>query len=657
MKKPKITLQVFCLVFPLCCTAQSEQWPQYGGDNGGTRYATASQITPSNVGNLEVAWIYRTGEKERRGDEKFQRSSFQATPLLLPKTAGNALVFCTPFNRVVALDPITGASKWEHEPDIAPMNAPYRCRGVAYWSDDRLNENDTTVCRHRIFSLTADRRLIALDAHTGLPCEKFGDRGTVTVTANDEPMFAGEIRSASPPLVVNDTVVVGSTLQDFVRKDSPRGTVFAFDARSGKQKWSFDPVPQDSSDPAYATWRNDSSKGTGQGNVWGLMSGDDERNLVFLPTSTPAANYYGGFRPGDNRYTNSTVALDAETGSVHWHFQVSHHDVWDFDLGSQPVVADITKEDSTFPVVIQATKQGFLFVFNRDTGEPYFKVEERPVPQNGLPGEVLSPTQPFPVLPPPLVPQKLTAEDAWGFTFYDRNACEEKIRALRSDGLYTPVTVQGTIFYPSALGGMNWGSIAFDPHSNLVIANTNRVPMQVRAIPLDQKPTDASGGEKGDHIGGKAALQALFPKDLPYGFEMKFLESPFGAPCSKPPWGSLVAVDLTDGSIKWDVPLGTIKKLAPIPIPWKLGTPNLGGPMITAGGLVFIGAAMDDMIRAFDLETGEELWAEDLPAGGQATPMSYEMDGRQYVIIAAGGHDILDTTRGDYVIAYALPPP
>ncbi|MCB1680187.1 MAG: pyrroloquinoline quinone-dependent dehydrogenase [Halioglobus sp.] len=655
MHKVNLSLFLCCCFLAASPLVQADQWPQYGGDNGGMRFAASAQITPANVGDLEVAWTYRTGEKQRRGAEAFQRSSFQATPLLLPPAAGQSLVFCTPFNRVVALDPATGAERWVHEPDIAPMNAPYRCRGVAYWSDSRAADPAPAACRHRIFSLTADRRLIALDAATGEPCSEFGEGGTVRAKADKTAAFPGEIRSASPPLVVNDTVVVGSALQDFVRRDAPRGTVFAFDARSGALKWSFDPVPQARRDPAYASWQNDSAQSVGQANVWTPMSADDERNLVLLPTSTATANFYGGFRPGDNLYANSTVALDADTGAVVWYFQVSHHDVWDYDLASQPVVADIRKDGKVFPVVIQATKQGWLFVFDRDTGKPYFPVEERAVPQNGLPGEYLSPTQPFPLLPPPLIPQTLTADDAWGFTFYDRGACEDKIRALRSEGIYTPVTERGTVFYPSSIGGMNWGGVAFDPGSNLVIANTNRVPMQVRAIPLDQKPADSSGGEKGDHVGGKAAMQALFPKDMPYGFEMKFLESPFGAPCSKPPWGSLVAVDLTDGSIVWDVPLGTIKKLAPLPIPWKLGTPNLGGPIITGGGLVFIGAAMDDMIRAFDLKSGEELWADDLPAGGQATPMSYAIDGRQFVVIAAGGHDILDTTRGDYVIAYALP--
>lgn len=647
-------LQIW-LLLSVVNIASASEWNHYGGDAAGTRYSALTQINPDNVEDLEVAWSFRTGELERRG-ERSKKSSFQGTPILLPEKAGRSLVFCTPFNRIIALDPASGRERWHFEPNVAEQKAPYRCRGIDYWEDQDPDKHDQE-CAFRIFSVTNDRRLHALDSRTGKPCQGFGVNGEVVLPGKQAERFAGEIRSASPPAVINDTVVVGSTIQDFQRLGAPDGTVYAFDARTGERKWSFDPVPRDPEDPAYASWLNGSAAQGTQANVWAMMSADRERDLIFLPTSSPGINFYGGLRPGDNRYSDSVVALRGSTGEVVWHFQVTHHDIWDMDLAAQPVLAELEKDGKTTPVVIQGTKQGYLFVLHRETGEPYFPVEEAPVPQGGLLGEWLSPTQPKPSAPPPLVPQTFTKEDAWGFTFYDEGVCRDKVAAFRSEGLYTPISEQGTIVMPGTLGGINWGGVAFEPELGVAVTNTSRTPMVLKAIPRKKAEQLMQGKARStdDHAGAGALSNILLPDGSPYGFQMQFLMSPFGAPCSEPPWGALTAVDMKTGEVKWDVTLGSVEKLAPLPVPLKLGTPNSGGPIVTGGGLVFIGATMDSAFRAFDIQTGEELWKTRLPAGGHATPMTYEIDGRQYVVIAAGGHDILGGDLSDHLIAYALP--
>ena len=392
----------------------------------------------------------------------------------------------------------------------------------------------------------------------------------------------------------------------------------------------------------------------GAANAWSILSYDAGRDLVFVPTSSPSPDYYGGERIGSNRYANSVVALHARTGSVAWSFQIVHHDLWDYDVPAQPVLARIVHEGRERDVVVQATKTGFLFVLDRDSGEPVFPVEERPVPQTDVAGEQSWPTQSFPTRPAALVPQQLRPEDTFGLTPWDRGKCCDKIAALRNDGIFTPPSVRGSLMYPGNAGGTNWGSLAIEPSRHVAILNMSNLPFVVRLIPRAGFEREKSAGR------GLLGLREFAPQEgTPYGMLREPLQDPLLMPCVAPPWGTLAGVSLDSGDILWQVPLGSVPDLLRIPLPVTVGLPNLGGPLVTAGGIDFISAAMDGTLRAFDVETGTELWHDRLPAGGNANPMTYRLsaNGRQYVVIAAGGHGKLGTRRGDYVVAYALPEP
>jgi quinoprotein glucose dehydrogenase len=621
-------------------------WAYFGGTSGGTRYSAARQIDRTNVAELEVAWRYSTGELKRRGSDLIANSSTQTTPILLD----GSLVFCTPFNRIVALDPATGRERWVHDPKVALNHAlpyQYNCRGVSAWRDPKAVAG--AACATRIFMGTNDSRVIAVDSRTGKACADFGKAGQVRVTRDRRDKFAGESKIMSAPVVAAGVVAVGSFVMDNIRTDAPPGTVFAFDARTGALRWKFDPIPRDAADPAYATWLDDSARKTGAANVWSTMVADEARGVIYAPVGSASPDFYGGMRKGDNLYSSSLVALDAHTGKPVWHFQTVHHDIWDYDVSAPPLLADLRHGKTVVPAVVQNTKQGFVFVFDRTNGKPLFPIEERPVPQGGLPGEWLSPTQPFPVKPAPLIPTTLTPDDAWGFTFWDRMKCREQIAALRSEGIYTPPSEgAGTILTPGSAGGANWGGAAYDPSRQLMIVNVNRVVQVVTMIPRAEIP----GVEGISLAGGKDVAAAT---GTPYGTNRKWLLSPLGAPCTAPPWGELVAVDLLDGNVKWRVPLGSIEKNLPLRFEWNLGTPSLGGPIVTAGGVIFIAGTMDGFLRAFDIENGEMLWRHEMPAGTQATPMTYETDGRQFVVLVTGHHLWFDTPAGDEVIAFALP--
>ncbi len=601
-----------------------------------------SNITSETVAALEIAWIYRTVAFD--GREKLNnRTALEATPILVE----DSLVLCTQFNEVIALDPGTGKEIWRYDPQVRLDGRPandFVCRGVSYWIDAASALGD--FCGSRLFIGTVDSRLIALDARTGERCADFGDEGEVRIKPNMPLRWPGEYQITSAPAVIGDTVVVGSAISDNLRVVAPSGAVQAFDVRSGVPKWSFDPAPRDPDDPARATWGLGSADLVGHANVWSTMSVDEERGLVFLPTSSASPDFYGGLRPGDNLYTNSVVALDGETGDIVWHFQIVHHDVWDYDVPAQPGVYQVWRDGKAHDVIAQVTKMGFVFVLDRDTGEPFLPVEERAVPQNGADGEALSPTQPFPVKTPPIVPSTLAPEDAFGLTFWDKMTCAGKIRKLRREGLYTPPSEEGTLVYPFTGGGGNWGSAAYDSARNLLVVNMSNAGHVITLVPnADLARIREAAGD----------AEVAPMEGAPYGMTRAFLASPLGLPCTPPPWGVLAAVDLASGEIVWRKTLGTTQDLAPFGIALKTGTPNFGGPAITGGGLIFIGAAMDDYLRAFDVETGAELWKGRLPAGGQATPMSYEWRGRQYVVIAAGGHSKSGTKIGDHVVAFALP--
>jgi quinoprotein glucose dehydrogenase len=637
------------LVLSLACAlafvpARADDWPVYGGDAGGTRYSPLADVTRENVGTLREAWRIRTGDLDADPPPP-GHMAFQATPILV----GGLLVLPTPLGRVLALDPATGAERWRFDATVESRKYPeFTSRGVAQWTD--AGAAPDAVCRVRIFAATVESRLFAIDAATGRRCEGFGAGGEVSLREGVGPIDGFEFTISSPPLVAGDLVVVGSAIADNRRIAMPKGIVRAYDARSGALAWAWDPIPRSGEDPAFQEWKSEQAARVGAANAWSILSYDAARDLVFVPTSSPSPDYFGGERLGGNRYANSVVALRAKSGQVAWHYQTVHHDLWDYDVPAQPVLTEVVRDGATLPVVVQATKMGFLFVLHRDTGVPVFPVEERPVPQTDVPGEQTSPTQPFPTLPPPLVRQRLAPEDAWGVTPLDRRSCRDQIAALRNEGIYTPPSLQGTLMVPGNAGGSNWGSLAIEPSRRVAVLNTTDLPFVVRLIPRADYEREKAAGR------GLLNLREFAPQEgTPYAMVRQPLQSPLQLPCSPPPWGTLAAVALDEGRILWQVPLGTLPDKIPVPLPVKMGLPNLGGPLVTGGGLVFISAAMDRYFRAFDVETGAELWSVRLPAGGNATPMTYRANGRQYVLIAAGGHGKLGTGRGDWVVAYALP--
>ncbi len=607
--------------------SSASAWEYWGGDAGGTRFSPLSQITPGNVTRLIEAWRFHTGDLIARPPALMRRSKFEATPLLVE----DSLIFCTPFNEVVALNPATGRARWRYDPgipaDFRPGNR-WVCRGVTHWRDPQAAAN--AVCASRIIMGTNDARVIALDAKTGQRCAGFGEEGEVKLDPGMPLDYAGEFQVTSPPVVARDTIVVGSSFADNRRVDAPRGIVRAFDARTGEARWTWDPLIRDGIEAGHA-------------NVWAPMSADAERGLVFLPTSSPSPDFYGGKRPGDNAHANSVVALRIETGERVWAFQTVHHDVWDYDVPAQPTLARIDIGSGSRDVVIQATKMGFVFVLDRDTGQPVWPVEERPVPQGGAPGESLSPTQPFPTHVPPLLPQRLDVDKPFGLTVWDRNACGEQLQSGRYDGLFTPPSTQGTLLFPMTGGGVNWGGVAYDPGRQIMFANTSRAVHRVTLIPRAQaqnyKPP--SGTDFGPQRGA------------PFAMTRALVTSPLGMPCNPPPWGTMVAVDLKAGKILWESRVGTTEDIAPLGMALKTGTPLVSGVLATAGGVIFTGA-MDAYLRAFDAADGKELWQGRLPVSGVANPMTYAVDGEQYVVIGAGGHSESGTSIGDGVVAFRL---
>lgn len=641
---------LFLAVVPLLFVAApspalGQSWEHVGGDLGGQRSSGAHQITRDNVGRLSRAWTYSTGDARRlRG--RNVKWKFQATPIF----ADGRVYLCTPFNDVVALEPGSGKELWRHRAnlaDIKPAGNGLSCRGVTYWQDPKARVGE--ACRTRILTGTNDMRLVALDAKNGRPCTGFGDRGTVRIDPGKRLLHRGEVQITSPPIVVKDVVVVGSAIGDNMRVDAPRGTVRAFDVRTGAPIWAFDPIPRDTHDPARATWPGNGADRSGQANVWSLMSGDERRGLVFLPTSSPSVDHYGGTRPGDNRYANSVVALDARTGRMVWNFQTVHHDLWDYDVSAQPTLVTLERKGRTVDALIQPTKMGLIFTFDRATGRPLFDIEERPVPRGDVPGEWYSPTQPFPTAPRMLVPDRLKPTDVWGLTPFDRGACRKLVQRYRYDGPYTPPSLQGTIDFPFISGGVNWGSAAFDTGSQTLFVVTNNATGLLRLVPRK----DAGPRSEMDVFRDGIASQT----GTHYVLERTLLASPFGAPCNPPPWGRLHAIEMRTGKVLWERPLGTLEDFVPLGnLFLPHGSGNMGGPITTGGGLLFVGAAMDNYLRAFDMRTGDEVWKGRLPAGGQATPMTYMWKGRQFVLIAAGGHEILGTSPGDTLIAFALDP-
>jgi len=646
------TLSAIVVLTGLSVSIQAEnQWPVVGGSNGGQRYADLDQITPDNVNELEVAWTHHSGDFSA-GAATHGPTAFQATPIMVDDT----LYYCTPFNNIIALDPITGTQKWRFDSNtnLLGVYTPV-CRGVAYWSDSE----GSGACAERIIMGTVDARLVAVDANTGEACAAFGDNGIVNLLNNLGDVRLAEYYVTSTPLVSHDLIITGAFVQDGQRVDSPPGVIRAFDARTGALRWAFDPVPPGVA-PVSAEAANAGENFTRRTpNAWGLLSANEELGLVYVPTGGSQPDHYGGLERGNmDHYGTSVVALNINTGTPQWQFQAVHHDIWDYDIAAQPVTF---QHRGDTPGVIAATKMGHIFLLNGASGEPLFPVEERPVPQTTLAGEYTSPTQPFPTLPKPVHGAEMTEDDIWGFYPGDRDECLEAFRSMHYEGIFTPPLVgQKTLEWPGLGGGINWGSVSVNPKQNIMLVNSMRVPYIVEQVPRDQV----------DNLDGTDLVGASPQEGTPYVALRAGFVSSNNTPCNAPPWGVLTAIQLDSGDTLWEKPLGNLSELSPLGLGYffEWGTPNTGGTLQTASGLVFVGATLDAYFRAYDVQTGDKLWQVKMPAPAQATPMSFVgRDGNQYVVIAAGGHgplayaakgpEKLGEMLSDALVAYRLPKP
>ncbi len=635
-------LLTFALV-AVSWAADPGEWPMYGHDPGGQRFSPLMAITPSNVSTLKIAWTYRTGDAYQPKHDR--PTAFEATPLYVDGT----LFVGTPLGRVIALDPVSGKERWSYDPHINKDAGygDYATRGVSTWK--------APDGARRIYIATIDARLIALNAHDGKPCLDFGDNGTIDLRQGLRiaARHFSDYEETSPPAVIGNALIVGSAIADNGATDMPSGEVRAFDVVTGKLKWTWDPIPQDPHAPGAETWKNGSAARTGAANAWSIIAADPARGLVFIPTGSASPDYYGGERLGDDLFANSVVALRADTGKMVWHFQTVHHDLWDYDVATSPLLFDIHSGHVTVPAIAIGSKTGNLFLLNRETGKPIFGVQERAVPQSDTPGEQASPTQPFPVKPGPVTPQTMTAKDAFGVTDSDRQWCQAEISHLRTTGIFTPASVEGTLVVPGNIGGMNWGGMAYDPQNQMLVLPSNHLATEVKLIPrgdLDKVRNSVGRTLDGD-------WEVAPQRGTPYGMMRRTLLSPHRVPCTPPPWSTLVAVDTVTGDIKWQVPLGYIPSpTAGKSLPPAWGSVSLGGPIITASGLVFVAGTLDPSLYAFDVQTGKQLWRGELPTGARSTPMTYQgPDGKQYVIVSAGGHGIPGMEPlGDYVVAFSL---
>jgi len=651
MKKLGLLLVFLFLLNCKLVLSQDVEWSVYGRDLHGTRYISAKNITKKNIGQLEVAWTYRTGETSSRFKTKKQ-TSFEATPIVVD----GVMYLSTPLGRVLALNPFDGSRLWEFDPEIRRdvTYGDFANRGVSTWLNKSLPKK--ALCRRTIYIATAQSQLIAIDAKKGVKCDKFGKKGIVDLRKGLRvPPFEKQAYTVtSPPAIANGLVVIGSSIADNSRPNPASGEIRAFDARTGKLHWTWDPIPQNPNDPAYIEWKGKMGNKTGGANAWSTISIDSKRDLVFIPTSSPAPDYYGVLRLGKNSYANSVVALRLSTGKLVWSFQTVHHDLWDYDNASQPTLVTIKIKGKEIPVVLQATKTGMLFVLNRENGKPVFPVEERDVPVSTIPNEVSWKTQPFTALTKPLSPHKFYLKDVWGITEKDRDSCRKAMKNLRNEGIFTPPSVEGTLVIPSNIGGAHWGGVAVDSKRQIAVVPVNRIAAMVQLIPREKFSRKKYRTED-NRLGHDYEYNMM--RGTPYVMRRRLILSPSGLPCSPPPWGSLIAIDLKTGLKKWDVPLGSMTRPFPKEFASKInknwGSINLGGPIVTASGIVFIGAALDRWLHAFDIETGKEIWRGPLPESGKATPMSYQLrSGEQFVVISVGGGNIFG--KGDYLIAFRI---
>ena len=604
----------------LCCTGQvsaasfaGTDWPTVGGDKGCSRYSSLTQICRTNVSQLQVAWTYHTGDGGKS-------TTIECTPIVI----GGVMFLTTPMSKVAALDAATGVEHWRFDPydhftNTQPKASGGVNRGVAYWSDGR---------QARIFVGVSDGRLISLDAASGCPDPKFGKGGTVDLREGMDGDLKGvNYGPTSAPAICRDTVILGFSCPEGGRP-AP-GDPRAFDVRTGKELWRFHTIPRPG-EFGHETWEGDSWRYAGAANNWGGTSVDEERNLVFVGTGSASPDFYGGRRKGDNLFANCTICLDARTGKRVWHFQTLRHDLWDHDLPTYPNLVSVTHEGRRRDAVAQVTKTGFVFLFDRETGAPLFPIEDRPVPASDVPGEMAALAQPFPTRPPPFCRQSISEADLSDITPEAHADALKRCRGYRMGSAFTPPSTKGTIIIPGFHGGATWSGASCDPETAILYINANNQPNITRLV--EQEPSDPE-------------------PYIPTGY-FRFVDKD-GYPAVKPPWGVLNAIDLNKGEIVWQVPLGEYPELTARGIA-QTGTENFGGTIVTAGGLIFIGGSKDEMFHAFDKSTGKLLWQFKLDAGGYATPCTYMVKGRQYVVIAAGGGGKLGTRSGDSYIAFAL---
>ena len=630
-------------------------WNSYGRSAFGDRYSPLAQITPENVSKLVPAWTFRTGDIPGPNDPG--ETTAENTPLKV----NGMLYVCTPHSQVIALDPDTGKEIWRFDPKISTQNAPnfkgwahMTCRGVSYHDDAVYAAASPatdvaapaaapTACPKRIFVPTADTRLIALNADTGKMCEDFGDKGQIDLRANIGEFAAGGYYSTSPPAVTKNLVVIGGHVTDNVSTDEPSGVIRAYDVHDGHLVWNWDSGNPDDTTPIAPgqTYTRNSP------NMWSMFSVDEKNGMLYLPMGNQMPDQWGGNRtPESEKYSAGLTALDIDTGHVKWTYQFTHHDLWDMDVGGQPTLMDLKTADGVKPAVLASTKQGSIYVLNRLTGEPIVPIHEVPVPQGAVEGDRTSPTQPKSDLN--FMPPVMQERDMWGVTPFDQMLCRIDFKSLRYEGPFTPPSLQGTLVYPGNFGVFDWGGISVDPVRQVAFVNPSYMAFRSKLVPAAEV---ASGP------GRKSETEGVQPnKGAPYGVILEALLSPMGLPCQAPAWGYVAAVDLTTHQTIWKHKNGTVRDSAPVPIPLSMGVPSLGGAFTTASGVSFLSGTLDQYLRAYDIRNGKQLWEGRLPAGAQTTPMTYTgKDGRQYVLVVAGGHGSLGTKQGDYVMAFALP--
>jgi len=637
-------------------------WPTFAGDLGGTRYSATAQITPANVASLEPLWTYRTGDLPGPHD-RMTGWTFEATPLKV----GNRLFLCTAHSQVHAVDADTGKRLWAYDPKPALEWVPLRaCRAVGYYKAAAIPGKPAAPCDERILAPMVDGRLIALDAGTGKPCPDFGDKGIIDLRAGLGMVRPGYYHSTSGPLVVGDRFVIGANVMDGAEVGEPSGVIRAFDARTGKLDWAWDMGAEDAAEAKGAA--EPYTRGTP--NAWGPLTADPAMGLVYVPLGNPSPDFFGGKRSAAmERYGSALVALDVATGKLRWSFQTTHHDIWDQDIPAQPSLIDLPVGGATVPALVQPTKRGELFVLDRRTGKPLAAVEERPVPQGAVPGDFTAPTQPYSIGMPSLLPARFTEANTWGITPLDQLWCRLQFRQLRYEGPMTPPSVRGSLSYPGSAGIVSWGGVSIDPGRAMLVVNSVHTPFVTRLIPraeadrrgMSTAPNSGDGGSKGSSETRRSGAEAAMPQvGTPYAAQATPFLSPLGIPCMNPPWGRITGIDLKTRKIAWQRPFGTSRDTGPlgsrVGLPLPIGVPSVGAPVTLRSGVTFIAASQDRYLRAIDTRTGAELWRGRLPAGGQATPMTFlsGRTGRQVVVVAAGGHAGLNTQPGDYLMAFAL---